>query len=188
MSSMTQPDTALKLRLRFTAYGVPWCITRALGMPVWLCCCTNTLLTTWLPRFGRQYWLSTHAHPCCRGCPLPAPTRWSFLCAAINITQHGLTICPAVSLGLLLQWEHLDISRPLTSKDFDATLHRYPIVVINFYAPWCPFCKRMEPSWESASRTVHDRYPEGTDGRIRFAKVCVDTRSAPRGCTGISSK
>lgn len=32
----------------------------------------------------------------------------------------------------------------------------------------------MEPSWESASRTVHDRYPEGTDGRIRFAKVRND--------------
>lgn len=82
------------------------------------------------------------------------------------------TCSPPPSAHLLLQWEHLDISRPLSTKDFDATLHRYPIVVINFYAPWCPFCKRMEPSWESASRTVHDRYPEGSDGRIRFAKVC----------------
>lgn len=70
-----------------------------------------------------------------------------------------------------LQWEHIDISKPLDHKEFGVTLHRYPIVVVNFYAPWCPFCKRMEPSWEAASKAVHEKYPEGTDGRIRYAKV-----------------
>lgn len=74
-------------------------------------------------------------------------------------------------LPLALQWQHVDITKPLDKKDFGAVLHRYPLVVVNFYAPWCPFCRRMEPSWEAATQTVHDKYPEETDGRIRFAKV-----------------
>lgn len=43
-------------------------------------------------------------------------------------------------------------------------------VVINFFAPWCHWCQRLEPTWEAATKEVHDKYPEW-DGRIRFAKV-----------------
>lgn len=43
-------------------------------------------------------------------------------------------------------------------------------VVVNFFAPWCHWCQRLEPTWEAASKEVHDKYPE-YDGRIRFAKV-----------------
>jgi thiol-disulfide isomerase/thioredoxin len=43
-------------------------------------------------------------------------------------------------------------------------------VVANFYAPWCPWCQRLEPTWEAVTTEVHNRYPE-SDGRIRFAKV-----------------
>ena len=41
----------------------------------------------------------------------------------------------------------------------------------NFYAPWCHWCQRLEPAWEAATKAVHEKYPEGGDGRIRFAKV-----------------
>jgi len=34
------------------------------------------------------------------------------------------------------QWEHVDVTEPLTHANFVNTLSRYPIVVINFYAPW----------------------------------------------------
>ena len=36
----------------------------------------------------------------------------------------------------LSQWEHIDISAPLTHDNFVGTLTRYPIVIVNFFAPW----------------------------------------------------
>ena len=43
-------------------------------------------------------------------------------------------------------------------------------VVANFYAPWCPWCQRLEPTWEAVTQKVHEKYPEA-DGRIRLVKV-----------------
>lgn len=43
-------------------------------------------------------------------------------------------------------------------------------VVANFYAPWCPWCQRLEPTYETVTQKVHEKYPEA-DGRIRFIKV-----------------
>ncbi|KAI8473082.1 MAG: protein disulfide isomerase [Monoraphidium minutum] len=68
-------------------------------------------------------------------------------------------------------WEHVDISEPLSHDNFVSTLARYPIVVVNFFAPWCHWCQRLEPAWEAATKAIHEKYPEATDGRIRYAKV-----------------
>lgn len=43
-------------------------------------------------------------------------------------------------------------------------------MVANFYAPWCPWCQRLEPTWEAVTQEVHNKYPDA-DGRIRFVKV-----------------
>eukprot|EP00798_Chlamydomonas_sp_ICE-L_P014246 gene14246-20219_t len=64
----------------------------------------------------------------------------------------------------------IDVTHPLTHDNFLGTLARYPIVVVNFYAPWCHWCMRLEPTWEVVTKEVHDKYPEW-DGRIRFAKI-----------------
>jgi thiol-disulfide isomerase/thioredoxin len=48
--------------------------------------------------------------------------------------------------------------------------HAARAVVVNFYAPWCPWCQRLEPTWEAVTQDVHAKYPD-TDGRIRFAKA-----------------
>ena len=45
-------------------------------------------------------------------------------------------------------------------------------VLANFYAPWCPWCQRLEPTWEAVQQKVHDKYPDA-DGRIRMGKVCL---------------
>ncbi|KAK9832652.1 hypothetical protein WJX81_007592 [Elliptochloris bilobata] len=66
-----------------------------------------------------------------------------------------------------------EYSTPITHDHFKETLSSYSISVINFYAPWCHWCQRLEPTWEKVAQEVHKRYPEG-DGRLRFAKVdCV---------------
>lgn len=72
--------------------------------------------------------------------------------------------------------QDIDITTPINHENFQATLARYPIVMINFFAPWCHWCQRLEPTWEAATKEVHDKYPEW-DGRIRFAKV----RPRPKG-------
>ncbi|KAK9838766.1 hypothetical protein WJX74_002928 [Apatococcus lobatus] len=66
-----------------------------------------------------------------------------------------------------------DWTEPLTHDNFKATTEKYSIVVANFYAPWCPWCQRLEPTWEAVTEQVHSKYPEA-EGRIRFAKInCV---------------
>ncbi len=65
----------------------------------------------------------------------------------------------------------MNIADSLSDSNFDNTLHRYDAVVVNYYAPWCPWCQRLGPTWEAATEEIHNKYPE-SDGRIRFAKVC----------------
>jgi thiol-disulfide isomerase/thioredoxin len=57
------------------------------------------------------------------------------------------------------------LARPLTG-----TARGRRAVVVNFYAPWCPWCQRLQPTWEAVTQEVHTKYPEA-DGRIRFAKA-----------------
>ena len=36
----------------------------------------------------------------------------------------------------------------------------------------CPWCQRLEPTWEAVTQELHAKYPE-SDGRLRFAKVLL---------------
>lgn len=59
----------------------------------------------------------------------------------------------------------------LTSENFDATSKEYPILVVNFYAPWCHWSNRLKPSWEKAAKIIAQRYDPDSDGRILLGKV-----------------
>lgn len=74
----------------------------------------------------------------------------------------------------------IDFSAPIDAAHFQSLMEAYPVVVVNFFAPWCSWCQRLAPTWEEVTQAVHEKYPEETrnpdgsgagDGRIRFAKV-----------------
>ncbi|KAH7285273.1 hypothetical protein KP509_33G019900 [Ceratopteris richardii] len=59
----------------------------------------------------------------------------------------------------------------LTEENFDRVAARFPIFVVNFYAPWCFYSNRLSPSWEKAATIMAERYDPETDGRILLGKV-----------------
>ncbi|KAM5585724.1 protein disulfide-isomerase 5-3 [Rosa sericea] len=64
-----------------------------------------------------------------------------------------------------------DGSVSLTAHNFERFTQHHPILVVNFYAPWCYWSNRLKPSWEKAAKIMRERYDPETDGRILLAKV-----------------
>ncbi|OVA11129.1 Thioredoxin-like fold [Macleaya cordata] len=67
--------------------------------------------------------------------------------------------------------EYGEGSVALTTDNFDRYSHQYPILVVNFYAPWCYWSNRLKPSWEKTAKIIKERYDPDLDGRILLAKV-----------------
>ncbi|KAL7186476.1 hypothetical protein ACSBR2_028261 [Camellia fascicularis] len=67
--------------------------------------------------------------------------------------------------------EYAEGSFVLSEHNFDRVAHRHPILVVNFYAPWCHWSNRLKPSWEKAAGIIRERYDPDVDGRILLGKV-----------------
>ncbi|KAI4333822.1 hypothetical protein L6164_018583 [Bauhinia variegata] len=67
--------------------------------------------------------------------------------------------------------ESTEDSVSLTGLNFDKISHQFPILVVNFFAPWCYWSQRLKPSWEKAAKMIRQRYDPEMDGRILLAKV-----------------
>lgn len=59
----------------------------------------------------------------------------------------------------------------LTAETHVELEKRYPLLLVNFYAPWCPWSQRLAPVWEATARLLHEKYPPGSDGRLLVGKV-----------------
>ncbi|KAK1391818.1 Protein disulfide-isomerase 5-3 [Heracleum sosnowskyi] len=59
----------------------------------------------------------------------------------------------------------------LNAQNFDRISHLHPILVVNFFAPWCSWSNRLRPSWEKAATILRERYDPEMDGRILLGKV-----------------
>jgi thioredoxin len=66
----------------------------------------------------------------------------------------------------------------LTQQNFETTIRGNPMVIIDFWAPWCGPCKGFAPVYEKASEAHPD---------VVFAKVNTDAEQELAGSFGIRS-
>ncbi|KAH8971895.1 hypothetical protein BDL97_02G166700 [Sphagnum fallax] len=69
----------------------------------------------------------------------------------------------------------------LNQNTFDLYALRFPVLVVNFHAPWCAWSNRLKPSWERSAQILAERYNPESDGRILLAKVdCTQNQALCR--------
>ena len=66
----------------------------------------------------------------------------------------------------------------LTKDNFEKTVNENPMVIVDFWAPWCGPCRGFAPVYEKASETHSD---------VVFAKVNTDEQQELAGAFGIRS-
>ena len=66
----------------------------------------------------------------------------------------------------------------LTKDNFENTVNDNPLVIVDFWAPWCGPCRGFAPVYEKASET---------HGDVVFAKVNTDEQQELAGAFGIRS-
>ena len=66
----------------------------------------------------------------------------------------------------------------LTNENFEKTVNDNPMVVVDFWAPWCGPCRGFAPVYEKASETHPD---------VVFAKVNTEEQQELAGAFGIRS-
>lgn len=62
-------------------------------------------------------------------------------------------------------------SMVLNSHNFDRITQGHPVVVVNFFAPWCHWSALLKPSWEKTAKVMKQRYNPEHDGRIIVGSV-----------------
>ena len=67
----------------------------------------------------------------------------------------------------------------LTDSNFAREIREYPLMIVDFWAPWCGPCRIVSPIIEQLAREY--------SGRVAFGKVNVDENQRIAGSFGIQS-
>lgn len=73
------------------------------------------------------------------------------------------------------------LSKPivLTDSNFKSEVEKYPLMLVDFWAPWCGPCRMVSPTIEQLAREY--------SGRVAFGKVNVDENQMIAASFGIQS-
>ena len=58
----------------------------------------------------------------------------------------------------------------LTDQNYDEMVKKYPVMLVDFHAPWCPWCQKFAPTWEAIGYLFnvaifhHERFPAIIEG------------------------
>jgi len=63
----------------------------------------------------------------------------------------------------------------LDETSFDAALKKFPVLMVEFYAPWCGHCKALQPTYERAAKAV-----KKSTGTARLAKIDATSDSGQK--------
>ena len=66
-----------------------------------------------------------------------------------------------------------------TKEQFDTFVHENDIAFVNFFAPWCHWCRQFAPVWDATSNTIRE-LDEPFAKRTKLAKVNCET--SPKIC------
>ena len=61
--------------------------------------------------------------------------------------------------------------RELDKDGLVAAEAKYSLLLVNYYAPWCPWSQRLAPVWSAVAKTIHTKYPPEGDGRVLLGQV-----------------
>nr|CCA20033.1 thioredoxinlike protein putative [Albugo laibachii Nc14] len=73
--------------------------------------------------------------------------------------------------------EGVHYSHQLDTETFDMFMKKYELVLINYYAQWCPFSQQLNPEWEEAAAQLRD-HPEYSETVAMATVDCTDQKSA----------
>lgn len=65
----------------------------------------------------------------------------------------------------------------LTSDNYDASTSRYQIVVLNFYADWCPYSARWKPVFQDTAKSIYNETTDYDSSIVVFGQINCEVQT-----------